>query len=487
MSILTENSCDIVTNAINFKYAHEECAVGRDQFLEDIRPLVKIRHEIGEARLKADHQALKRLEKKLSSAAKPVERKYNKNYAPCYDNLEDVACGYCSAYEKYAENVGVLSEYKESKGPRSKLNILVPDSVMLVADIDGDHEALFDTGCENSIFSQYWLVENSVVLSSVSVWASQHKYLSEGVKLMIGNLEYSPPVIGQDPVIDNLIEGVRNTHSLVSIIGMDFLLKQNFSVDNDNSTFTLNEDVDAMFENGNWQRLPIGININERFFFEISVDVYINGQLFHMLLDTGAQSTIVFASCVDDLSSTFNTDKTYRFIDVYGQHASKGDERAVVRFADINVDAPVRIDDDKERGKAKDFRKLGYCGLLGENSLRKINYIVDPSTHSLYVTRRKTEPKYYEWAGMDIHFVREENGVVITDIGVDGPTSRSTLKVGDIVTEIYGIDVNDIGRQGIEILFMTKTELPVVYVRDGKKYSSVIKLDKDTSSWALLQ
>ena len=483
MSYLTENSCDIVTNVANFNRAYEECAVGRDRFLEDIKPLVKIRHKIGEARLKADHKALKRLEKKLSSAAKPVERTYDKNYTPCYDDVEDIACGYCHAYEKYAETVGALSEYRESAGPRSKLDILVPDSVKLIADIDGDHEAMFDTGCGHSIFSRHWFTENGAAFRPVSVLGST-KYLSEGIKLMIGSLEYSPAVIGLEPGIDVALGGVRSPHSLISFIGIDFLLKQNFSVDNDSSTFTLNEDIDAMLEGGDWRRLPIGINMNGRFFFQISVDVYINGQLFHMLLDTGAQSTIVFESCVDDLS---NVDTTFASYDRYGYHQSKGIKSAVVRFADIDLDVPVQIDDDKERGKAKAFRSAGFCGLLGASSLRKLNYIVDPSTQSLYVKRRKTEPKYGEWTGIDIAFDRGKNGVIITQIGAGGPTSGSELKVGDIVTKIYGIDVKDIGRLGIENLFMTKPELPVVYIRDDKKYSSVIKLNGNALSWADLQ
>ena len=72
-----------------------------------------------------------------------------------------------------------------------------------------------------------------------------------------------------------------------------------------------------------------------------------------------------------------------------------------------------------------------------------------------------------------------ENGIYVAQIAVDGPSSLSGLKTGDVITKIDNISINKMGE--LRSYIYTKKpgdEITLTYLRNKREHSVKIKLGK---------
>lgn len=491
---VTNNKCNFFANFDSYGKNKTECDEGQSEFNEDLKLLEGIRHRVGEAIVSGrGKKVIDNLKMKLNAAAKPIENKFESRLHDCHEEDDIAACGYINAYDHYVELTGPLSLWESPAGPPRSADLKLHNLGSLVIDLDVKQpwEVLLDTGAEYPAFSVAFK-------NKFTSFASKKGYeepftpirkkkgsddeLDENeihrikkIKLKIDGQYYRPSIGFVSRLVDDT-GGVEAEHSLVSIIGMDYLIGQSFEVDYDDSKLFFDVDVRQRLSNGIWFQIPLTLNQGPQFSYSFSMEVYINGNATILLFDTGAESTSIFENCIDKSEGAVVKGKS-TIVTAYDENTD------VIEDASIDLGEQTLVKNLGVVGDTNHFRnkheESGACGLLGTDVLNHFDYIFDPDTLSLYLRERENEPNLEDELYLGAEFIKTEEGALLEAIKEDSMFAAAGLKDGDIIITIGDVEIACTGNLGVRDVLQSKTpNVPVEYKRGGKIYKTLLREEK---------
>jgi hypothetical protein len=479
MGDITENSCNFYVNIDFYGNHQKECEEGQKEFNADVKTLQGVRHKAGEALLSSGAgKKLKKISKELKAATKKLDAKYDKKSYECYEELDDVSCGYVNAHDQYVDALGPLSSFNFPSASPTTGKLKLENTGHPVVNLQSDalSEVLIDSGAEVSAFSKpfyneyydYFTFINNVPGSNIKV------HLLDGLKLKVGGQYFEPQMGFTIPDIVSELGSVEENYAMAGLLGMDFLVHHPFEVDYDEDKIIFDVDVRDRVGDGSWAQIPITLDQSASLAYTISMDVYVDGKLMNLVFDTGSRNSIVFRSCAPEMESKV-TKSSAELVTVYGTTSDIVDN-ASFAFGNDSITRSVFLVDDNSFYESKKGMS-GACGMLGANVLYYLDYIVDLTTMSLFVRRRENQPDHVEDDfDLGAALYNKNGGALLKDVKEDGIFGSAGLKDGDIVIEIDGRKVITMGSLAMfDTLQSEKAEIPITYKRNGKLLKATIK------------
>ncbi len=453
-----------------------QCQQGWLEFAESQKPVLSVKHEIGQLRLgKGNKAELEELEKTLSHFNDLLNGKVEDEQKNCQSG-DMVSCGYVSMYDRFVKYFGPIDVWQIANHRPVELPMSAADSEIMipVGDKESNNEMLFDTGAPMPVFSKKYIGqhENNFLSIDKHVFYGTTIYRTSDLNVPIGCMSYQPKFASSSDMIDYM-EGSDIKHDYVALLGFDILQNIGFGVNFDRSKLTFDPDVDGTLSQGEWLAVPVDVWANGSG-YSMEVPAQINGQLNERwILDTGSNRSSMTKKCADKIKDLIKKEGCISKSlagevpdEVATADFNIGDHSVVnILFSITGADDPNSVINDNK----------GFCGLMGMDVLKNFNFIFDQGTFTLYLQPRVRKPNEYCMHGVKPK--RQDERLAVEVVCKNNAAERAGLLAGDVIESIDGRDT-----MNISILEFTGLAYPgngalnLIVIRDGKKLP--IKLER---------
>lgn len=479
--------CELTSNLKTYRENSEACQDTAAKIVEQLKPVIEMRHKIGKAMTATDEgKTLSVLTKELSDTAMPILDAYAREEENCKKTDNAQSCIYAEQFRSFIKFFGPIIPIMEGvKYNPTSIEMAHLKNGYIVVPLEPKKsgvEVFLDTGAGGTVLSLEFANTHK---DSVSVLSRNAEYgqntpvvAFRDMKFDLGGITFEP-TSGMVSSIGDFFEGSDKGRKLIAILGADLLFPRSWEVDHDRSIFVLEQDVEKELSKDNrWDQVslfPSSYGVT----FHTGIDVFINGRSFRLELDTGANTTGLIEQCpLPDMGGSKGTFT----VTLEGLHEEKELKNTRVKLGDYGSSADITIT-PKNAVNAGIAQKMGFCGFLGTDVLSNYDYMYDPQTLSLYIKPRdKKEIPRFRRTGFVPKRTKQENEpavFTVVEIIPETPAEKAGLKPGDIIMDIDSMNSNSISMMELlDMSYSSKPEIPITIVRNGETKRLILQFKK---------
>ena len=294
------------------------------------------------------------------------------------------------------------------------------------------------------------------------------------VKANFNGVQYIPrftPLIGLRPILGEDVDGV---------IGMNFLRDYVAELDYQKGSLKLIEVEDFNAPAG-YEAVPMESRGN-RVYVDLSVGISTDDTIrekFQIDLGNGGTLDITSPTAVKyDLGNKVGKKLKYKNVSggIGGEIQGNQFRAKFIKIGSFEIKAPVvDYSSDESGALAKD--DIG--GLIGNEVLERFKVIFDFKNSKLYLKPLKNTKAFHSTlTGFSYADRRKEyNGLLITGLFEDTEATRIDLRIGDVITQINGLDVKKMESKEVKATFRhIDTKVKLVILREGKSLNKELTL-----------
>lgn len=468
--------CDPASDHSVYLENAEACHDTAVKIIEQLGPAIEMRHRIGEAMTTPEgRKTIPAMEKGLSEAATSVLDTYSREEENCEKTDNTQSCIYAEQFRSFVKFFGpVVPEAAGSERNPVSIKMAPLKSGSIVVPLEpksSGYEVILDTGANVTMLSVGTAntFKEGIRVLSRSRYGQNTPFVSiKDMSFDLGGIKFQP-TLGLVSAAVDFLEGSDERHTLVAVLGADFLFHRSWLVNYDRSDLVLNKDVEKEISGDNgWSQIPV-FPTPYGVFYDMGIDVHINGKSFRLQFDTGTNSTSLLEQCpltkAKDSKGSFS-------VSLEGLRKEMELEDVPVKFGKYKSVENVSVF-PKDSINAGMLHQAGFCGLFGTDVLDGYNYMYDPKTLSLYIKPRdeKNIPSLRRAGFVPKRTILEggQRAFIVSAIGPGTPAEKAGLKPGDMIVEFNGMKSGLTSMSELlETSYSTQPEIPVTIIRDGK-------------------